>query len=96
VRGRVLVDNLAAALPDHARRGAARRTQDLGGALALIVISTIRERQTCFCGLLRSATGTRADRTKLMPYHSCTSMSVSGRPFTSHASRPPRYQWTFV
>jgi hypothetical protein len=25
-------------------------------------------------------------------YHSCTSSAVSGRPFTSHASRPPRYQ----
>ena len=29
-------------------------------------------------------------------YHSCTSTAVSGRPFTSQASRPPRYQWTLV
>ena len=27
-----------------------------------------------------------------LAYQSCTSTSVSGRPATSHASRPPRYQ----
>jgi hypothetical protein len=27
-----------------------------------------------------------------LSYHSCTSSSVSDSPFTSHASRPPRYQ----